>query len=261
MRMSERVFGCGSCADGVAEPFPFSMAFQPIIDADRGRVYAYEALVRGPDGQSAASILEQVTPENMYRFDQSCRVKAITLAHRLHLEETGALLSINFMPGAVYSPSACIQLTVKTALSVGFPVKQLMFEITESEEIRDIGHLAGIAEEYRRLGFKVALDDFGAGYSGLNVLVDLPVDVVKLDMQLIRGIERRERALTIVKTMAEVCRAFGSEMVAEGVETLQEFSALRECGVNLMQGYLFAKPGFENLPEFVKPVEGASAVL
>ena len=106
---------CGACIDGIAPPFEFSMAFQPVIDLDAGRVYAYEALVRGPAGEPAGSVLDRVTPANRYAFDQSCRVKAIALASRLGLQRTGASLSINFIPGAMYRPENCVRATLAAA--------------------------------------------------------------------------------------------------------------------------------------------------
>ena len=146
-------FGCDGCKDGIEQPFPFSMAFQPIVDVNTGKVFAYEALVRGKGGESAGSILGQVTKVNRYAFDQNCRVKAITLAAQLGLADNGAYLSINFMPGAVYSPAACIQLTLATAREVGFPCDQIIFEITEAEEVVDRAHIRGIVEDYRARGF------------------------------------------------------------------------------------------------------------
>ncbi len=232
---------------------PFSMAFQPIVDVESGRVYAYEALVRGPRGESAYSVLSQVTEETRYSFDQSCRVAAIQLASRLGLPETGAMLSINFMPGAVYSPAACIQVTLRTARELRFPMDRLIFEITEGEQVRDPAHLRNIATEYRRHGFQVALDDFGAGYSNLNLLGELPVDVLKLDMGLIRGIDGRVDARRIVCSMVGLCRELGTRVIAEGVETMEEYRTLRACGISLVQGYFLAKPGFEALPPFLVP--------
>ena len=246
-------FACGACKDGVGPPFPFTMAFQPIVDVEAGKVFAYEALVRGPGGEGAGSILDQVTMENRYAFDQHCRVKAITLASHLHLTETGAMLSINFMPGAVYSPAACIQLTLKTAQQCGFPLQQLIFEITEAEEVNDRGHLRNIVNEYRRHGFKMALDDFGAGYSGLNLLADLPTDIIKLDMELTRKLDERPNAFAIVRQMVELSRVLGIAVIAEGIETLEEYAALRSCGIHLMQGYLLAKPELEALPTITLP--------
>lgn len=232
---------------------PFSMAFQPIVDVQARRIFAYEALVRGPQNESAYSVLSQVTEENRYSFDQSCRVEAITQASRLGLAGTGALLSINFMPGAVYSPAACIQLTLRTARELDFPMNRLIFEITEGEKVRDTGHLKDIVHEYHRHGFQVALDDFGAAYSNLNLLAELPADVLKLDMNLIRNIDQRLDAHRIVRSMVLLCHELGTRIIAEGVETEGEYSVLRECGISLMQGYLLAKPAFEELPVFSIP--------
>ena len=245
--------GCVACKDGVESPFPFSMAFQPIVDVSTGRAFAYEALVRGVKGEGAYSVLDQVTDENRYAFDQNCRVRAITMAAQLGLAARGAFLSINFLPGAVYSPAACIRLTLDTARAVGFPTDRLIFEVTEVEEVRDRAHLRKIVEEYRRLGFKVALDDFGASHCGMNLLAAFPSDIIKLDMELTRDLDRRPAARSIVKAMVGLARELGNELVAEGVETIAEFEALKRCGVKLMQGYLLARPGFEVLPEIVLP--------
>ena len=224
------------------------MAFQPIVDVQTGKVYAYEALVRGSENQPAGWVLEQVTPEQRYAFDQRCRVTAIATAARLGLAETGARLAINFMPGAVYSPAACLQLTLDTARRLSFPLDRLIFEITEGEEVADRGHLAAIAREYRRHGFKMAIDDFGAGYSGLNLLAELGADLVKLDMDLIRNISGRPKARAIVDTMVQLCDRLSTGLIAEGVETREEYEVLRGCGIRLMQGYLLARPAFEALP-------------
>jgi EAL domain-containing protein (putative c-di-GMP-specific phosphodiesterase class I) len=228
------------------------MAFQPIVDVNTGKVFAYEALVRGDRGESAGSILGQVTKANRYAFDQSCRVKAISLAAQLHLSDTCAQLSINFVPGAVYNPAASIQLTLATAREVGFPCDQIIFEITEQEAV-DRAHIRGIVKDYRQRGFKIALDDFGAGYSGLNLLADVPADIIKLDMDLTRNLPQRPAALAIVKLMVDLARTLGSRLIAEGIETAAEYNALRRCGIQLMQGYLLAKPAFEALPRFTLP--------
>lgn len=244
---------CNACRDGVEQPFAFSMAFQPIVDVKAGQVFAYEALVRGVNGESAYSVLSQLTPQNRYAFDQNCRVVAITLAAKLGLIATGARLSINFMPGAVYSPAACIKLTLKTSKLVNFPTDRLIFEITEGEEVVDRNHLRAIIEEYQRQGFAVAIDDFGAGYSGMNLLADLPADIIKLDMDLTRNLQDRPAAIAVVKAMVGLAKVLGSKLIAEGVETNEEYRALKDCGVELMQGYLLAKPMFEGLPEFTLP--------
>lgn len=239
---------CAGCRDGAALDFAFSMAFQPIVDVETGTPYAYEALVRGPNGDGAESVLSRVTPANRYAFDQQCRVKAITLAARAGLAERGARLSINFLPGAVYSPAACIQLTLRTATAVGFPTDRLIFEFTENEEMADPDHVADIVATYRRMGFGTALDDFGAGHAGLNLLASFQPDWIKLDMALIRGIDASAPRRTIVDAVVKMCAALGVRLIAEGIETAEEAAALRALGIRYLQGFYFAAPAFESLP-------------
>jgi len=224
------------------------MAFQPIIDIHTNSVFAYEALVRGVQGESAASVLSQVTEDTRYAFDQKCRVKAIETAVRAGLLDTPARLSINFLPNAVYSPLACIQLTLKTAAAVNLPTDRLIFEFTENEKMVDPAHVANIVDTYKRMGFGTALDDFGAGHAGLNLLASLQPDIVKIDMELVRGIGESLPRRIIVDGIVKMCRALGITVLAEGVETVGELHALRDIGINLFQGYLFSKPLFEKLP-------------
>lgn len=224
------------------------MAFQPIIDIGTGRVYAYEALVRGPNGESAGQILAQVNDDNRYSFDQSCRVKAIELAAKLGLPATGAHLSINFLPNAVYQPAACIRATVEAAQRVDFPLDRLIFEVTEGEKVKDRAHLASIVTEYRRRGLRTAIDDFGAGYAGLNLLAEFQPDLLKIDMDLTRDIDKSRVKQVIVGSIVSVCRQLDLTVIAEGIETGDELKTLTGLGITLFQGYLFAKPAFEALP-------------
>jgi EAL domain-containing protein (putative c-di-GMP-specific phosphodiesterase class I) len=235
---------CTACREEIALP-PFTMAFQPIVDVETGEVYAYEALVRPTQGGSAAQILEQIDEHSRYAFDQSCRVKAIDLAARL---EMSALLSINFLPNAVYQPAACLRKTIDAAERVGFPLQHLMFEVTENEPARDVKHLQRIFSEYKRNGMITAIDDFGAGHSGLNLLADFQPDVVKIDMALTRNIQDDRVRRAIARATISLCQELHISVIAEGVETLAEAIALRELGVRLFQGYLFARPALEALP-------------
>ena len=253
--------GCDAQCGGAPLDFDFTMAFQPIADTAAQRVYAFEALVRGLQGEGAASVLARVDGDNRYRFDQACRTRAIALAAKLGLPAVeGALLSINFMPNAVYEPAACIRATVLAARRARFPLDRLMFEFTEGEPVEH-GHLGRILSTYRALGFKTAIDDFGAGYSGLTLLAKLQPDVVKLDMELIRDIDTLRVKQVLVKAMVDACAELGVTVVAEGIETAAESALLRAMGVDLQQGYLLARPGFESLPAPVWPAarsDGAS---
>jgi EAL domain-containing protein (putative c-di-GMP-specific phosphodiesterase class I) len=238
---------CQGCRDGQAFDLPFSMAFQPIVDLGSGEVFAYEALVRGVEGQGAGTVLGQVTDTNRYGFDQACRVKAIELATDLGVADQGALLSINFLPNAVYEPRACIRATLAATAKTGFPTSSLVFEFTEGEQVDD-AHLTRIIESYKAMGFKTAIDDFGAGFSGLNRLAKFQPDIVKLDMELIRGIDTDRVRRALVRSVVGACEELGVIVLGEGVETEGESATLRELGIDLQQGYWFARPGFESLP-------------
>jgi EAL domain-containing protein (putative c-di-GMP-specific phosphodiesterase class I) len=257
---NEKTSLCSGCRDGAALDFDFSMAFQPIVDLQSSRPYAYEALIRGPEGQSAPTMLARVTEENRYAFDQQCRVKAIETAVRAGILDTTARLSINFLPNAVYSPKACIQLTLKTAAAAGFPTDRLIFEFTENEEMTDPAHVANIVATYRSMGFGTALDDFGAGHAGLALLARFQPDTVKLDMELIRDIDASLPRRIIVDGIKKMCDTLGVTVVAEGVETEAELQALRAIGIRYTQGYLFAKPAFAALPPVVWGEEWTRAV-
>ncbi|SDY90206.1 EAL domain-containing protein [Citreimonas salinaria] len=243
---------CDGCRNGEVFQHPISMAFQPIISVSNRRVYAYEALVRGADGSGADSVFERVDDVTRYAFDQKCRTTAIDLAARLDLAREDALLSINFLPNAVYDPRACIRLTLKAAEMAGFPLDRIMFEFTESERINP-AHLLGILQHYRALGFVTAIDDFGAGYAGMALLVDFVPDVVKLDMHLIRDSDRCDRRRVVLRHMVAMLQDMGTTVVGEGIQTQGEYDVLADLGVDLMQGYLFAAPVFEALADPVWP--------
>ena len=239
---------CRGCRDGVDFELPFAMAFQPIVDTDTSQPFAYEALIRGVDGSGAASILSVVTEANRYSFDQACRVAAIETAMAAGLMDTGARLSINFLPNAVYSPLACIQLTLHTARSLGMPVDRLIFEFTENEQMGSPEHVASIIDSYKQIGFSVAIDDFGAGHSGLDMFARFTPDEIKLDMELVRGIDTDRRRQAIVRATVQMCRELDTMVIAEGVETSAEATALRDLGIRYHQGYWYAKPALGRLP-------------
>ena len=236
---------CANCQGDDLLDFEVRMAFQPIVDSTSRTVFAYEALVRGMDGEGAGEVIGRVRPEQLYRFDQTCRVKAIATAARLGMQTR---LSINFNPNAVYEPATCIRLTLAAAEKVRFATDRLIFEVTESERIHDTPHLVRIVNDYQRRGFMTAIDDFGAGYAGLNLLAEFQPDIVKLDMALIRGIDTHKVRRSIIAGIVTTCRELGCKILAEGVETPAEYRTLRGLGITLFQGYLFARPALEALP-------------
>ncbi|MGY6551585.1 MAG: EAL domain-containing protein [Erythrobacter sp.] len=232
---------CNECRNPAPTRQQLAMAFQPILDLASGTIFAHEALVRGQDGASAHEVLAGIDERSRYAFDQQCRIIAIEEAARLALTDDGSCLSINFLPNAVYEPRACIRTTIETALRTGFPANRIIFEFTEDEQI-DAAHLLNILRSYRAMGFQTAIDDFGAGYAGLALLSRFQPDIVKIDMELIRQIDSSPVKRTLLGGVLAILADLGITPVCEGIETIAEFTVLREMGVNLMQGFLFAEP-------------------
>ncbi len=237
---------CKLCRIGPA--VPFSMAFQPIVDVHSKRVLAYEALTRGPHGEPVSSVLAKTLHNNRYAFDQRCREKAIQISSRLGILATGADLSINFFPNAVYEPAQCLQRTFNAASAAGFPLKRLIFEITEVEKVHNQEHLRNIMLEYKKHGLRVAIDDFGAGHSGLSLLSVFQPDLIKIDRALIENLHERPTSRSIVRSIVQVCKELGITAIAEGIEQEQEMQVLCDMGISRMQGFFFARPAFEALP-------------
>lgn len=243
-----RALGCNECRDRETLGFDFTMAFQLILDVQAQRPFAYEALVRGIDGESAQQVLGRVNDSNRYHFDQACRVKAIEQAANLGLLDIpDCLLSINFLPNAVYRAETCIRATLEAARRFAFPQERLMFEVTEGERIHDAEHLKQIFTEYGRQGFTTAIDDFGAGYSGLNLLAEFQPHILKLDMALTRGIDQDEVRQAIVAGIVLVAQRLGIRIIAEGIESAGERDALLDLGIRYMQGFFFARPQTDRL--------------
>lgn len=240
--MTGTAHDCDQCGNAAGLDFRFAFAFQPIVDLHTQTIFAREALVRGPNGESAASVLAQVNDTNRYRFDQACRVKAIKEASQQGFPET---ISINFLPNAIYKPEACIRTTLAAASANNFPLDRIIFEVTEGERVDDGPWFAQILSVYKRCGFKTAIDDFGAGYAGLKLLADFQPDLIKLDMDLVRGVDTNQARQAIVRGMVRLCQDMGIQIIAEGIETLGERDFLHDAGIHLMQGYLFAKPAFK----------------
>jgi len=229
----------------------FSYAFQPIVDVVSRQVYSYEALIRGRANEPAFHVLERVPDHAKYQFDEDGRAAALALAVRLGLD---CHLNLNFLPQGLYATDTSVASTVAAAARHALPIDSVILEITEGEFVADYAHLGRRLDEFRGMGLKLAIDDFGAGYSGLNMLADFQPDQIKIDMHLVRGIESRGPRQAIVRAIVQVCGDLGIDVIAEGVETVEEYECLAGHGIRLFQGYLFAKPGFESLPGVRFPV-------
>ncbi len=232
---------------------PFSMAFQPIIRLDTGEIAAHEALVRGPGGALAHTILGAVSADQRPAFDQAARVKAISLAAALGLT---ADLSININPGAVRDPDASLAPMLAAAAAHGIAPERIILELVEDGRVFDMRFMRALLDAHRASGIRTALDNFGAGYAGLGFLFELGPDIVKLDMKLIRGIDTDREKRARLEAIVEACQG-GFDLSAEGVETPGEQRVLEDLGVGFAQGYLIAKPAFERLVTEAELAQGA----
>jgi EAL domain-containing protein (putative c-di-GMP-specific phosphodiesterase class I) len=226
--------------------FDVSFAFQPIVDIESHQVFAYEALIRGRANESAGTVLGALEPADLHIFDRGARIHAIELAASLGLS-TG--LSLNFLPRSLETFSDAISSTIEAARAAQLSEQQIYLEVTEGEMIRDLAGFSASINQYRSSGIHLAIDDFGAGHSGLNMLAEFQPDVIKIDMHLVRDIDSRGPRQAIVRAVIQACLELGIDVVAEGVETQAEYRWFKRAGVNLFQGHLFGRPGFESLPE------------
>ena len=180
--------------------------FQPIVRVeDPADVYAHECLMRGvgADGSlvSPGTILAAARESEMlFQTDLAARLAAVREAAR---SGVGGNVFINFTPTAIYDPKFCLRATVEAVAEAGLDNGRVVFEITEAENAGDVGHLKNIVDYYRGRGFRVAIDDVGSGYSSLNLLHQLRPDLVKLDMDLVRGVADDPYKSTVASKLLE----------------------------------------------------------
>jgi len=219
--------------------------FQPIVLANSpAQVLGHEMLLRGisEDGST-------VSPGHLFDVARSCGmlfqldVAARRSAIRSAVEhsDTGKIF-INFSPTAIYDPSHCLRSTVSAIDEAGIAHDRVVFEVIESDRTVDVFHLRGILNYYRSAGFGVALDDIGSGYSSLNLLHQLRPDYLKIDIDLIRGIDSDPYKALIAEKIFEIARELNILTIAEGVERQPELDWVRAHGATYAQGYLFARP-------------------
>lgn len=223
----------------------YTSFFHPIVTAAAPhQIYAHEALFRGlkPDGSLIPPYeifnLARDT-ELMFQLDLAARQSAIYSASDQGLDSQ---LFINFNPTSIYDPIHCLRSTFAAVESSHLQPNQIVFEIVESDQAKDVDHLKQILQFYRHHGFRVALDDLGSGYGSLNLLHQIRPDFVKLDMQLIRDIHRETYKGAIVSKILELARQVEVRTIAEGIETPEELQWLQDHGVDLVQGFLFGQP-------------------
>ena len=219
--------------------------FQPIMLASSPTtVYGHEALLRGisTDGDLIAprQLFESARDAGLlFQLDLAARRSAIGCAHTHGLQ---GKFFVNFAPTAIYDPASCLRSTVAAVDQAGIARSDVVFEIVETERAHDPKHLRNILDYYRGAGFRVALDDVGAGYSSLNLIHELRPDLLKLDMELIRNVDQDAYKARLVANLFDVATALGIDTLAEGIETAGEHAWVVDHGATYVQGFLLARP-------------------
>lgn len=211
------------------------LAVQPIVRAGDGSLFALEALVRSGEPLLAAPAALLAAAERLGRLEQlGCAIRA--RAATIPLPD-GALLFVNVHPSDLASDDL-LSATAPLAARAG----SVVLEVTEGASPAQVPELRARLARLRALGYRIALDDLGAGYAGLGSFAILEPHVAKLDMSIVRGVDREAPRRRLVTSLIDLCRGLGTLLVAEGVETEGERACLRELGCDLLQGFLVGRP-------------------
>ena len=223
----------------------FTSFFHPIVHAqDTSRVYAHEALLRGVerDGSIIAPqpILDLAREAGLlHEVDTAACRSAIRQAAK---HDPDMCIFINFSPAAIEDPIAHLEGTVKAIEDAGLPRERVVFEVVEADRFADAALLDAVLAGYKSAGFRVALDDLGAGWSTLNLVHRLRPDFIKLDRELIRGVHNDPVKALIARKLLEIGRELGIGTIVEGIEQPEELRWVRDHGADFVQGFLLGRP-------------------
>jgi EAL domain-containing protein (putative c-di-GMP-specific phosphodiesterase class I) len=218
--------------------------YQPIVDFAKNEIIGYEALSRGPAGTEFENpyILFDAAAETdlLFELDRLCRKKALENAKGL---DPKCKLFMNCLPSMVLDPEfKDVYLKAFLEELLLSPIN-IVFEITEREAIDNYDLFNKAVKYYTDLGFAVAVDDTGSGFSSLETVIELKPKYIKLDISIVRGIEKNLLKQELIKAIFSLSKQMDSLVIAEGIETEEELKTLKQLGITIGQGFLFAKPG------------------
>lgn len=220
--------------DGALEAGLPRIVLQPIVDLDTEEVWAFEALSRF-DAEPARPPDDWFAEAHRVGRGVELELRAMSVALE-HLPQLGrGHLTVNLSPGALCSADLEVLLHRAEACRV-------VLEVTEHELVEDISDAQAAAAQLRKAGFRLAIDDVGAGYAGLTKIVDLAPEVIKLDRALVEHVDTDPTRQALVSASVGFAAVLGSSLVAEGIETRAELDTLRRLGIRLGQGFLLARP-------------------
>jgi EAL domain-containing protein (putative c-di-GMP-specific phosphodiesterase class I)/ActR/RegA family two-component response regulator len=214
------------------------VAYQPIVSARSGEIFGYEALLRSAEEAlpNPGAVLE--VAEKLERLNSLGRAIRQRAADGMQTAQPDTLLFVNLHTTDLLDPEL---LSPNSALAK--IAHRVVLEITERSSIERIKDVRERVAQLRQMGFKIAVDDLGAGYAGLTSFALLEPEIVKLDMSLVRNVHKSATRQKLIQSMTALCRDMGMLVVGEGVESVEERDTLIELGCDLLQGYLLAKPG------------------
>lgn len=219
--------------------------YQPIFDLRTGAIFAWEALARGPRDTPLHSPLNLFSVAEkcgqLFALEQVCRAQAIDQVGNLAPNQS---LFLNIHPRTITDPNFTPGTTRELLSAAHIAAEQVIFEITERHAIQDMALLQRTLEHYRSQGFRVAVDDAGAGHSGLAIIAALRPDFIKIDMSLVRDVDNDPVRRALMETMVTFAEKIGAHIVAEGIERKGEATALMDIGVGFGQGYFLGRPCF-----------------
>ncbi|GAB3488093.1 EAL domain-containing protein [Marinomonas epiphytica] len=217
--------------------------FQPIYDLSNGQLHGHEALTRGPHDTSL------FTPDTLFSLalkegklhplEILCREQALSRFSELQLK---GKLYLNVSASLLCSPDHQKGMTLSLLQELGLSQNDIVIELSEQHPYEDHGLPNNSVEHYRNMGFQVAIDDLGAGYSGLQRWSMLQPDIVKIDMHFVKGIDKDDIKREFVRSILTISQKLKCMVIAEGIETQQELDQLIEIGVTYGQGYFLGKP-------------------
>ncbi|MCS7463039.1 GGDEF domain-containing protein [Paenibacillus doosanensis] len=220
--------------------------YQPIVSLRDGGILGYEALTRGPAGSPLHSpdrlFSSAARAGLLYPLDRLAREKAIRGAF---FAEGRELLFLNISAAVLNDPQFVPGRTLELLEAKGMDPGRIVFELTERSSIEDFSAAKRILEHYRNQGYRIAIDDAGAGYSSLQAIAELQPDFIKVDRSLVQGVQHHKTKEAILETFVSFARKLGIEMIAEGIEQQEELLYLTRMGVHYGQGYLLGAPGSE----------------
>ncbi|MGK0151385.1 EAL domain-containing protein [Pseudomonas putida] len=217
--------------------------FQPIMCLSEQRVFGHEALSRGPSNSPLHAPLNLFTiarqAGRLTELEAACRESA---CRRFSEQQLQGKLFLNISPESLLEPHYPSGQTLKLLEQVGLPPSRVVIELTEHTPTDDFQLLSNALHHYRDMGFSIAIDDLGAGYSSLRLWSELRPEYVKIDRHFIDGIHRDPLKREFVGSILQIARASKAQVIAEGIELVEELAILLEMGVDLVQGYLLGRP-------------------